>query len=66
MAALPRRDAHAAHDPLLVAAYAAGDASGAELERAAAVVGSCPECAQLHRDLRALSAALSATPSPAA
>ncbi len=56
---------HAAHDPLLVAAHAAGDASGADLARAAALVASCPECARLHRDLRALSSALGSAPAPA-
>ncbi len=56
---------HAAHDGLLVAAHAAGDATGADLERAAALVASCPECARLHRDLRALASALAAAPAPA-
>jgi hypothetical protein len=56
---------HAAHDPLLVAAHAAGDASGADLARAAALVASCPDCARLHRDLRALPGALASAPAPA-
>ncbi len=56
---------HAAHDALLVAAHAAGDAEGADLGRAAALVASCPECARLHRDLRALAAALASAPAPA-
>src|SRR5512141_1692571 len=58
-------DSHAAHDPLLVAAFAAGDASGAELERAAALVAGCAGCAELHRDLRAIAAALPTLPAPA-
>lgn len=58
-------DVHAAHDPLLIAAHAAGDATGADLDRAAALVSSCAECARLHRDLRALAAALGSTPAPA-
>ncbi len=62
---MPDPTVHAAHDRLLVAAHAAGDASGPDLERAAALVASCPECARLHRDLRALSAALAETPAPA-
>lgn len=65
MTRMPDPAGHAGHDQLLVAAYAAGDASGADLERAAALVASCPECARLHRDLRALSAALGAAPAPA-
>jgi hypothetical protein len=36
---------HADHDQLAVAAYAAGDAEGAELGRARQLVGDCPECA---------------------
>jgi hypothetical protein len=49
---------HDAHDLELVAAYAAGDAEGAGLEQAAALVASCPECATLHHDLRAIAAAM--------
>ena len=55
---------HAAHDPLLLAAHAAGDASGADLARAAALVAGCPDCARLHRDLRALPLALASAPAP--
>ena len=33
---------HAAHDTLLVAAYAAGDATGRELETATALVAALP------------------------
>ncbi|HEY5628214.1 MAG TPA: hypothetical protein VIR16_01775 [Candidatus Limnocylindrales bacterium] len=57
--------AHATHHELLIAAYAAGDATGAELEQAAALLSSCPECARLHRDLRALASALASAPAPA-
>ncbi|MCJ7711643.1 MAG: hypothetical protein MUQ32_12530, partial [Chloroflexi bacterium] len=56
--------AHAAHDPVLVAAYAAGDATGAELETATALVAACPTCAALHHDLRAITAALPLMPAP--
>jgi hypothetical protein len=56
--------AHAAHDPLVVAAYAAGDAGGAELEAASALVAACPACAALDRDLRAIAAALPEMPAP--
>lgn len=55
---------HAAHDTVLVAAYAAGDATGAGLDHATALVAACPDCAVLHRDLRAIAAALPATPAP--
>jgi hypothetical protein len=52
---------HAAHDPLLVAAYAAGDATGAQLDAAAALVATCADCAALHHDLRAIARSLPAT-----
>ncbi len=55
---------HAAHDPVLVAAYAAGDATGPELETATALVAACPTCAALHHDLRAIAAALPLMPAP--
>lgn len=60
----PRPDGHAGHDQLLVAAHAAGDAAGADLARAAALVASCPDCASLHRDLRAVATALATAPAP--
>ena len=53
------------HDPLLIAAFAAGDAEGADLERAQALVAACDDCAALHHDLRAIAAALPAVPAPA-
>ena len=62
---MPDPRAHADHDPELVAAYAAGDAAGEGLAAAAALVARCAECAQLHRDLRALAAALGSAPAPA-
>jgi hypothetical protein len=59
---------HAGHDPLLVAAYAAGDATGARLDEAAALVATCAACGALHHDLRAIATALPAVaatpPSP--
>jgi hypothetical protein len=55
---------HEDHDPLLVASYAAGDATGTELEAAAAMVVGCPECATLHADLRAIAAATATLPAP--
>lgn len=61
---MPDPATHAAHDPLLVSAYAAGDATGRELDAAAALVATCGECATLHRDLRTIAAALPALPPP--
>ena len=59
---------HAEHDPLLVAAYAAGDATGAQLDEAAGLVATCHACGALHHDLRAIALALPASaavpPSP--
>lgn len=65
-AATPAVDptSHAAHDPVLVAAFAAGDATGAELETAIALVAACPTCADLDHDLRAIAAALPLMPAP--
>jgi hypothetical protein len=56
---------HATHDAVLVATYAAGDAEGAELEAATALVAACAACAVLHRDLRAIAAAMPEVPAPA-
>jgi hypothetical protein len=56
---------HAAHDAVLVAAFAAGDAEGAELEAATALVTACAACTTLHHDLRAIAAALPLVPAPA-
>ena len=56
---------HADHDPLAIAAYAAGDATGPELDDALALVAACTDCAALHHDLRAIAAALPDLPAPA-
>jgi hypothetical protein len=53
---------HVDHDPLAVAAFAAGDAEGAGLDAAMAQVAACAECAALHHDLRAIATALPALP----
>jgi hypothetical protein len=55
---------HLDHDPSLVAAYAAGDATGRELADAEALVADCAECAALHQDLRAIMVALPAVAAP--
>ena len=54
--------AHATHDLELVAAYAAGDATAADLDAATALVAGCRDCAALHHDLRAIAAALPLVP----
>ena len=55
---------HVAHDQLLVAAYAAGDAEGTDLQAATALVAACGDCASLHHDLRHIAAALPAMTAP--
>ncbi len=59
------RTAHDGHDPSVIAAYAAGDAAGRELAEASALVAGCGECAALHRDLRAIAAAMPVLTPPA-
>ena len=59
---MPHVPDHATHDPELVAAYAAGDATGPDLASATELVASCTECADLHRDLRAIATALPELP----
>ena len=59
---MPHLPDHVTHDPELIAAYAAGDATGPALEEAADLVASCTACAELHRDLRAISTALPELP----
>jgi hypothetical protein len=61
---MPHLPDHVTHDPELIAAYAAGDAAGPALDAAAELVAGCPECAELHRDLRAISTALPELPAP--
>jgi len=61
---MPHLPDHRNHDLLLIAALAAGDGEGADLEQARDLVAACDECAALHHDLRAISAALPATPAP--
>ncbi len=55
---------HAGHDQLVIAAYAAGDATGPDLDAAAALVATCDECAVLHHDLRAIATATASLPAP--
>lgn len=53
---------HQTHDLELVAAHAAGDTAGTRLATADARLASCASCAELHADLRAISAALPSVP----
>lgn len=55
---------HRVHDLLLVAAYAAGDATGPDRELAEALVGGCDQCAGLVIDLQAVQAAVTTAPTP--
>ena len=62
---MPHIPDHLTHDPELVAAYAAGDATGTDLAAATELVAACTECAELHRDLRAIATAVPELPVPA-
>ena len=53
---------HAQHDPLLVVSLAAGDLTGTDRDRAAALIAACADCALLHDDLLAIARATAALP----
>jgi hypothetical protein len=55
---------HEQHDPLLMAALAAGDLAGTEREGALELTRSCSECAGLHDDLVAIARATAQVPPP--
>jgi anti-sigma factor RsiW len=57
-------DAHAEHDPEVVASLLDGDLVEADRAAAARQVASCPACAALHRDLIALANATRELPTP--
>ena len=59
-------DTHIKHDPLIVAALAAGDLSGAERDQANAQIAACTDCAALHADLLDIARATAALPPVAA
>lgn len=62
----PSLDAfHATHDRLAIAALAAGDARGADAERATDLVQRCDACRILHDDLRSLAVATRTLPAAA-
>jgi hypothetical protein len=56
------RARHAQHDLDLVAAWAAGEATGAELERAERLLDACDLCVDTARDLRAITLGLQELP----
>ena len=56
---------HDSHDLELIAASAAGELTGDDQERAAALVAGCSECAVLVDDIRLIAAALPTLPVPA-
>ena len=59
-----RATPHADHDPMLIAALAAGDLFGADRDRATALTQSCADCHALHDDLVAIARATNAVPPP--
>jgi hypothetical protein len=61
-----RPTSHDRHDPLLVAALAAGDLAATDRDHATSLIGSCPDCAILHDDLVAIARATASVPPPIA
>jgi hypothetical protein len=61
---VPELQAHDTHDLELVAAFAGRALDGRALEEATVLVARCTACAELHADLRAISAAVPALPVP--
>jgi hypothetical protein len=59
-----RSTSHDRHDPLLVAALAAGDLAGTDRDHATDLIESCPDCATLHDDLVAIARATASVPPP--
>jgi hypothetical protein len=57
-------DAHLQHDPLLIVRYVADDVHPDEVETARTRLSTCDACAELARDLRALTSATVAVPAP--
>lgn len=55
---------HARHDRLIVTRFAGDDAYPTEIDEARELVGTCPECARLADDIRALMSATSELPAP--
>jgi len=61
-----RVTSHERHDPMLVAALAAGDLAGPDRDQAIALTQSCASCASLHADLQAIARATASVPPPIA
>jgi hypothetical protein len=57
---------HPSHDLTLVAAHAAGDLPESDRTSVEALLASCTDCADLHRDLVAIAAATHTLPAPIA
>lgn len=55
---------HDRHDPMLVAALAAGDLAAIDRDKAIALTRRCADCAALHDDLLALATATASAPPP--
>jgi hypothetical protein len=55
---------HVSHDLLLVAAYAAGDTTPQDADRAAALLAGCPECREVAADLASIATASRTLPAP--
>jgi hypothetical protein len=56
---------HTDHDPLLIAAFAAGDLGPTDRQQAELLASTCADCALLEADLRAIAATTAALPVPA-
>ncbi len=59
-----RATSHDHHDPMLVAAHAAGDLAGAERGQAIALTRTCTSCSALYHDLIAIARATAVVPPP--
>jgi hypothetical protein len=59
-----RVTSHDRHDPMLVAALAAGDLAGTDRDQAIALTRTCADCASLHDDLLAIRLATASVPPP--
>jgi hypothetical protein len=59
-----RPTSHARHDPLVVAALAAGDLAGTDRDDATTLIQTCADCATLHDDLIAIARATASVPPP--
>jgi hypothetical protein len=61
-----RATSHDRHDPMLVAALAAGDLAATDRDQAIDLTRSCADCAALHGDLLVLARAVKSAPPPVA